>query len=137
MSKLTCRACVVSCIDFRLHEHLKRFVCERGLDKDGTDMVRVAGAAVNIARPKRSWARDFVVSELEASHGLHEIREIYLVNHEDCGAYGWENVVDSEEELATHRKDLQQARAFLKGRFPDVKIFAFYQRLDGGVEKIG
>jgi carbonic anhydrase len=127
---------VVYCIDFRLHDNLNRFVTEMGLDEDGTDIVRVAGVALNLARPKESYARDFVMGQLEASRRLHEISEIYLVNHEDCGAYGLEDVKDSDEELAIHVKDMQQARAFLKGRFPDIKIHACFQHLDGRVEKI-
>jgi carbonic anhydrase len=128
-----CRACIVWCIDFRLHDHLSRFVVDKGLDKDGTDIVRVAGVVKNLTRPKQTYARDFVMDQLEASHRLHDVREIYLVNHEDCGAYGLQNI---DKESMIHKKDLQQARAFLKGRFPDVKIFAFYQRLDGAVEEI-
>ena len=131
-----CRACVVYCIDFRLHDHLHRFVAEQGLEKDGTDIVRVAGVAINLARPKRTYFRDFVMDQLEASHRLHNVREIYLVNHEDCGAYGEENVADSDMELETHKRDLQQARALLKGRLPDVTIVAFFQRLDGRIEEI-
>lgn len=91
---------------------------------------------MNLARPKGSWARDFVVGQLEESRRLHEISEIYLVNHEDCGAYGPESVKDCDKELATHVKDMQQARAFLKDRFPDTKIHAYFQRLDGRIEKI-
>lgn len=136
MGGLKCRACVVFCIDFRLHDHLNRFVAEHGLDEDGTDILRVAGAALNLARPKDSWARDFVTGQLEASRRLHEIREIHLVNHEDCGAYGLNNAKGGREELATHVKDMQQARAFLRGCFPDTKIHTYFLRLDGRFEKV-
>jgi carbonic anhydrase len=136
MGALKCRACVVFCIDFRLHVHLNRFVAERGLDRDGAYILRVAGVALNLARPKESGARDFVTGQLDASRRLHEISEIHLVNHEDCGAYGLEGEKHSGEELATHAKDMREARAFLKGRFPGTKIHVYFQHLDGRVEEI-
>jgi hypothetical protein len=136
MSEHKCKACLIYCIDFRLHENLNKFVVEQSLDKDGTDIVRVAGVARNLTRPKEESHRDFVIWQLEASHRLHGVTDFYLVNHEDCGAYGLENVSDSREELETHVADLQQARAFLEERFPEIKVLTFFQRLDGEVEQI-
>ena len=136
MGGLKCRACVVSCIDFRLHDHLNRFVAEQGLDKDGADIIRVAGVAINLARPTQQWARDFVTGQHEASKRLHDVEEIHLVNHEDCGAYGLDCPPGSDEELAVHVKDLRASRAVLEERFPGVKIFTHFLRLDGRVEKI-
>lgn len=135
-SDLNCRACVIFCIDFRLHGHLSGFLALHGLDREGADVVRVAGAAKNAARPQQSYARDFIVDQLEGSRRLHDVREIYLVNHEDCGAYGLGKGVDAAAELMIHKRDLQHARTFLRGRFPDARIFAFYLRLDGSVEPI-
>jgi carbonic anhydrase len=136
MGDLKCKACVVFCIDFRLHDHLNRFVAERGLDKDGADIVRVAGVAINLARPAQQWARDFVTGQHEASKRLHDVEEIHLVNHEDCGAYGLDCPPGSEEELAVHVEDLRSARSVLEARFHGVKIFTHFLRLDGQVETI-
>jgi len=127
---------VVYCIDFRLRDHLDRFLSGRGLDEDGADIVRVAGAAMNVARPRTSYSRDFVMEQLEASRRLHDVREIYLVNHEDCGAYGPELAADDEAELEAHEEDLRRARVLVGERLPDAEIFTFFQRLDGRIEEI-
>lgn len=137
MSDLTCRACLVGCIDFRLHGSLHQFLVSQGLDKDGTDFIRIAGVALNLARPADPKARDFVLGQLKASHRLHKIREIYLINHEDCGAYGLEKQIDSAVELATHIEDLRAAKALLGRELPETNVLTYFLRLDGRAEPVG
>ena len=123
------------CIDFRFHRQLDRFLAEQGLDQDGSDIVRIAGVAKGLAGPP-SAERDFIVNQLEVSHRLHRTRQIFLVNHEDCGAYGLEEEVDSEEELARHREDLRTAGRLLTRRLPDVEILTYFIRLSGEAERV-
>ncbi|MBW1981914.1 MAG: hypothetical protein JRJ12_11915 [Deltaproteobacteria bacterium] len=136
MSMHQCRACVVYCMDFRLHPPLANFMKEQKLDIDGTDIIRVAGAARSLVRPKDDRDRQFLLEQLQVSYKLHQARQFYLVNHEDCGAYGPENVKDSEEELAMHSKDLRAARAVVQDHFPEVEILTYFMRLDGRAELI-
>lgn len=131
-----CRACLVYCIDFRFHEQLRTFILDQGLDQDGTDVVRVAGAAKGLAHLGDGLGGRFLLEQLQISHRLHEVRQLFLVNHEDCGAYGLENVVDSGEEIATHREDLRAARAVLEKHFPSVDVFSYFMWLNGKAEKI-
>ncbi len=132
----SCRACLLYCIDFRFHAPLELFLHDQGLDKDGCDIVQVAGAARNLAHFGEGAGGRFLLEQLQISQRLHGVRQFYLVNHEDCGAYGLENVVDSEEELATHRKDLRSARGVLEEHFPVAEILTYFMRLDGTAERI-
>lgn len=136
MGELTCRACVVACIDFRLEKALRRFLVVRGLDKDGADVVRVAGVSLSLAQPQGAWQRDFVLGQLIASHALHQIREIYLVNHEDCGAYGLECIPDSEEERERHWRDLKDAKKLVERKIPDVEVLTYFLHIDGRAEHV-
>ena len=135
MAEHSCRACVLYCIDFRFHRQLERFLREQDLDREGTDIVRIAGVAKGLAG-SASAERDFIVNQLEISHRLHHTRQIYLVNHEDCGAYGLEQEVDSEQELACHREDLRAARQLLAERFPQIEILTYFIRLSGEAERV-
>jgi hypothetical protein len=65
------------------------------------------------------------------------VRQFHLINHEDCGAYGLEDVIDSPEELATHREDLRVAKALIQDRFPDTEILTYFMRLSGTAEVVG
>jgi carbonic anhydrase len=107
------------------------------LDKDGTDFIRIAGVALNLARPADPKARDVLLGQLKASHRLHKIREIYLINHEDCGAYGMVDEVDSAVELATHVEDLRAAKALLGREMPETNVLTYFLRLDGRIEPVG
>jgi carbonic anhydrase len=136
MTDQRCRACLLYCIDFRLHDHLERFLIDRGLRESGSDVVRVAGSALQLAHPESDHEREFVLGQLEASRRLHDVEEIYLVNHENCGAYGMRSSPESASELDTHREDLRRARAVLRERLPDVAVSTFFQWLDGSLTVI-
>ena len=131
-----CRACLVYCIDFRLHESLTNFFAEQKLDADGADVIRVGGAIKSLAQPKETRDREFLLEQLNVAYELHGVRQFYLINHEDCGAYGLEDVIDSPEELATHREDLRVAKALVQDRFPDTEILTYFMRLSGTAEAI-
>lgn len=136
MSVHQCRACLVYCIDFRLHEPLTSFLTDQKLDRDGADIIRVAGAIKSLSRPKEARDREFLLEQLRVAYELHGVRQFYLINHEDCGAYGLEDVVDSPEELAIHRDDLRVARVLLKDRFPDTEVYTYFMLLSGKAEPI-
>ena len=136
MAEHKCRACIVYCMDFRLHEPLNNFLEDQKLDGDGADVVRVAGAIKSLSRPQNARDREFLLEQLNVAYELHGVRQLYLINHEDCGAYGLEDVVDSPEELALHAEDLRVARALLKDRFPDTEVLTYFMRLDGKAEHL-
>ena len=131
-----CRACLIYCIDFRLHEPLANFFAEQKLDADGADVIRVGGAIKSLAQPKETRDREFLLEQLNVAYQLHGVRQFYLINHEDCGAYGLEDVIDSPEELATHREDLRVAKALVRDRFPDTEILTYFMRLSGTAEAV-
>ncbi len=131
-----CKACLVYCMDFRLHDSLANFLAEQELVGAGADIIRVAGAIKSLAQPQNSRDRDFLLEMLNVAYALHGVRQFYLINHEDCGAYGLEDVADSEEELATHREDLKAARALVKSHFQDVEVFTYFMWLSGKAELV-
>ncbi len=136
MAEHKCRACIVYCMDFRLHEQLNNFFEDQKLDGDGADVIRVAGAIKSLSRPKEARDREFLLEQLKVAYELHGVRQLYLINHEDCGAYGLEDVVDTPEELAIHLEDLRVAGALLKDRFPDTEVSTYFMRLDGKAEHL-
>ena len=123
-------------MDFRLHESLANFFAEQKLDGDGADIIRVGGAIKSLSRPKEARDREFLLEQLNVAYALHGVRQFYLINHEDCGAYGLEDVIDSPEELATHREDLRVAKALIQDRFPDTEILTYFMRLSGTAEVV-
>jgi len=123
-------------MDFRLHESLANFLADQKLDGDGADIIRVAGGVKSLAQPKEDRDREFLLEQLKVAYELHGVRQFYLINHEDCGAYGLENVVDNEEELATHLSDLGGAKALLQDQFPDIEVLTYFMSLSGAAKRI-
>lgn len=136
MAAHRCRACIIFCMDFRLNGALTAFLSEQKLDKDGADIIRVAGAVKTLARPGDPRDRDFLLDQVATSARLHGTRQFYLINHEDCGAYGQEQVPDSDAEMAVHSHDLRAGRALLQERFPASEVLTYFMRLDGRAQPI-
>ncbi len=116
----TCKALVVHCIDFRLQKAIKKYLEEHGL-LGNCDIVSVAGGVKN---------HDFVMSQIEVSQRLHNISQVILMNHTDCGAYGGKVAfVSDEEENRTHEADLKKAKDAVLTKYPGLKIKAVIGRI--------
>lgn len=109
----SCRAIVISCIDFRFQKYLENFT---GKLSGGFDRVGLAGGVKNL---------QIIMEQIEISVRLHNISEVYLINHEDCGAYGVEGT------FPRHKKDLKFAKKILKQRFLKLKVHLQYLKLSG------
>lgn len=116
----SCQAIVVSCMDFRLRKHLRNWTTKT-IDKGGFDRVAVAGGVKNLG---------FLVDQVGLSVKLHGICEAYLINHEDCGAYGEDGTFEK------HKEDLTLARDILKQKFPKLKVVPLYLKLSGEFIKV-
>lgn len=122
----TCDALIVCCIDFRFQKFIREFT-DRELAVKKFDLVGFAGS---------TKALETVMKQVDISVRLHDVKKIYFIHHEDCGAYGEENFPDSEHELERHSRDLLEAVGRVKEQYPKIKTKAFYLRLNGTFEKV-
>ncbi len=124
----SCQAIVISCMDFRLHNalHLRtdeKFGCH------GYDLVHVAGGGGAILSQD---SMELVLKQIGLSVKLHGVKEVVLVNHEDCGAYGGKKMfANDQEERRKHRDDLEAAAAIVSARYPTLAVTTVFQRIDG------
>jgi carbonic anhydrase len=117
----TCSTLVICCIDFRFQEVIRTFL-NKEVPGD-YDLVSVAGACKNLVKENE---RDFLIKQLDISSRLHKINRVYLINHQDCGAYGEENFPDSQVEINHHLDDLKKSKDILHNLFPsleEIKLF--------------
>jgi carbonic anhydrase len=101
-------------MDFRLRKYLNDWT-DRTITK-GYDLVTIAGGVKNCS---------FIIEQVAISVQLHGTSEVYLINHEDCGAYGKTGTYKK------HQKDLLFAKKIINDRFLTLKIFPYYLKLDG------
>ena len=117
---LQCEALVVHCIDYRLQEFLNEWLDDK-LPTGGFDRVAIAGGVHDVF---------YAIRQVEIAIRLHQIEKVFLINHEDCGAYGIEG------NYQRHQKDLAQASQKIKALFPNLDVETYYLHLDGEFEEM-
>ncbi len=117
---LHCDALIVSCIDFRFIHFIRDFT-DTVLAGMTFDEVGYAGAT-------KDW--DVVMEEVDISERLHGPRQLVLINHEDCGAYGEDGTPER------HASDLRRARDAVLAKYPDIRVDLYYLHLDGRFEPV-
>lgn len=122
MSNHICDAFVVACIDFRFQKYLKKWLNENmDLQNKTYDYIGFAGATKSL---------DTIMGQLDISVRLHHVKEVVLIHHEECGAYGTESSHDR------HAEDLNKAKKTILEKYSDLKVDLFYLHLDGEFEKV-
>ncbi len=120
-----CKSAIITCEDFRLHQRVdgRNYIADfiRKIKSD-CDLITRGGGVQDIIRSKEKGYCSSVLRDTEVSTKLHNAKEIYLINHEDCGAYGNQKFSSKEEEVDFHYQDLKQAKKTLLEKFPDKKI---------------
>jgi hypothetical protein len=129
-----CEAAVVTCEDFRLHQRkngqnvIGEFIEELGVD---CDLITRGGAVQDLLRPQPGFENS-LLKDLDVSVNLHKVKTIYLIGHEDCGAYKSLAFASREQELAKHYDDLRSSKGMLDALFPAVKTEIRFAELAPG-----
>ncbi len=115
----TCSAIIVHCIDFRLGPAISDWLKDQNLLGD-CDIVGIAGAAKNFNGEKDE---DVLMTQIEISSKLHEIKKVILMNHADCGAYGGRSAFENREvENTAHSDALAHGETVLTEKFPHLEV---------------
>ena len=115
-----CDAMVVHCMDYRLHKYLHPWLTDR-FGYDNFDVISIPGSVHN---------HELVLKYVQLAIEIHGITTVFLINHEGCGAYGYEGTYER------HRQDLLDTREKLQKRFPRLRMKTYYLHLDGTFEPI-
>lgn len=116
----TCDALVVSCIDFRFQKYIRNWT-DTNLVNKTFDYVGFAGGVKNL---------ETILEQLAISVRLHDIKQVVLMNHEECGAYGAESTPER------HATDLKKAKETILAKYPNLNVNTYYLHLDGTFEEI-
>ncbi len=120
----TCQAALVTCEDFRLHQrsdgrnYIRDFILSLGVD---CDVITRGGCIQDLVRPQPGF-EGALLRDLRVSVDLHQAKTVYLVAHEDCGAYRHFGFKFRTDELQQHREDLRTAKQMINDGFPEVEV---------------
>lgn len=119
----------VSCLDYRvqtiLHDHLKEN-CDRQYD-----IVSIGGSNLCLACETcpKYW-RQTLIDNINIGIEVHDIKEIWLYAHEDCGACKKFNIIYNEtgkaKEYDIHTILACKTRNILKELYSNIKVKIWY-----------
>ncbi len=117
---------VISCIDFRFREKEAKWINDalRG----EADLVSIAGASKSIVEED---SQKIILHQIEIAKTLHGIREIHIIDHIDCGAYGGSQLhKKKDDEVELHSNELKKATDIIRSQFPDLHIHTYLLDFD-------
>lgn len=115
-----CDNLIISCIDFRSQKLVDLWLHDN-FELGTYDSVCLAGAVKDLKK---------VMEQVETSVNLHHIKKVFLITHEDCGAYSPDDTSSKQDE------DLNLTKTKILESFPSVMVESFFLHLDGDFEKI-
>ncbi len=128
LQKHICEYAVFGCVDFRFVEHEPRFIREM-LGIKEFDYFKFPGGGKSFLAPS-ALREAFVKAIRTVCIEFHHIRHVLVLNHWDCGGYGFSrSFASSEDEERAYVADLKQAHAFLRAEFPQLDIQVGYSKV--------
>lgn len=137
---------LLSCMDLRLMDEVAQFMAHDGL-VNRYDHVILAGAALGALGANcddyQHWKRTFQ-DHLETAYKLHAIKDVYILEHRDCGAYkeflgkdGTFSDDESEQERDVHCRYAEQLSSEVQAWATEIgakiTVKAFLMDLRGNV----
>jgi carbonic anhydrase len=123
-------AMLLSCIDPRMVSPVYKYMNQRGLPGQYSQLV-IAGAAIAVVAPKFEVWRPAFWDNLATTVQLHHIRRLIEI------AYGAASIADPQIETETHRKVLAELRSEVGKRQPGLAIETGLMALDGSIQMLG
>ena len=76
--------------------------------------------------------RERLFELISVSIRLHNIEEIWLIDHVDCGAYGGSKMfADNIAEAEFHNGQLEKAAKVIEEKFPELKVKKIFEEWEG------
>ena len=136
LSEKTAKALVLTCMDFRFVNDTVQFLNKEY--KDAYNKFSLAGSSLGYNQNTfPEWSVTFD-KHIELAKDLHDIDEIIVVDHMDCGAYRilYDNPsMSKEEEYDLHRKNLDKFKAIMNKNHPSLKVSTLLVDTDGSVNE--
>ena len=128
-----CTYVVLTCMDFRIVEPLRRFLDAEGISGDADLLSWPGGAACLVLDDERNR----VTAAVRLAAELHGCDEAVLVMHEDCRRLGGSAAfTDAAVEDAAIRDYLRRAADAIRSAVPSLTPRSVVVRLSGEIEEV-
>ena len=135
LSSTGANALVLSCMDYRFVDDSVYFFNRIGF-RDDYNKFSLAGASLGYNQTQFPEWRETCNKHIELAMQLHDINEVIVMDHMDCGAY--RILYDSpsmsrQEEYELHKKNLNQIKTMINQKFPALTVTTHLMDVDGSV----
>jgi hypothetical protein len=131
----TAKAIVLTCMDFRLIDDAVLFFNTIGLNNNYDNFI-LAGASLGYNQTVYlAWSETFD-KHIELSEQLHDITDVIVVDHMQCGAYKLFNNLASiprETEIEMHKSNFTQFKQTINAKYPHLNVSTYLMDLDGTI----
>lgn len=120
----------ISCIDYRFRRSVWSWV-ETELDGQ-SDIVAAAGASKAITDED---TRATLLKQVQLAKKLHNISDVHIVDHMDCGAYGGaaKHTNDKQAEITEHQEILDKAKKLIESTVDGISVHTHILDFEGVV----
>lgn len=130
---------LLSCMDLRLLDETVAFMDLLGLT-NRYDHVILAGASLGATfAGKPHWGETFR-DHLALARQLHDIREVLILEHRNCGAYrlllDLDAAIPPEAEAHAHAVQADRLRGLIGREAPELRVRSYLMDLDGEVGEL-
>ena len=135
LSSTGANALVLSCMDYRFVDDSVYFFNRIGF-RDDYNKFSLAGASLGYNQTQFPEWRETCNKHIELAMQLHDINEVIVMDHMDCGAY--RILYDSpsmsrQEEYELHKKNLNKFKTMINQKFPALTVTTHLMDVDGSV----
>lgn len=134
----TAKALVITCMDFRLIDDAVYFLDSKGYNNNYDEFI-LAGASLGYNQTKYNSWKKTADEHIYLSKKLHDIKDIIVIDHMDCGAYKMfynKTKIPREEEINLHKKNFQTFKYLIKQSYPELKVLTYLMDIDGKIIEI-
>ena len=129
------KAIVITCMDFRLIDDAVLFFNSIGLNNNYDEFV-LAGASLGYNQTVYSaWTETFD-KHIELAEQLHDITEVIVIDHMQCGAYKiFYNLpsISRPDEIALHNENFIKFKQKINQKYPQLTVITYLMDLDGSI----
>jgi carbonic anhydrase len=131
----TAKALVITCIDFRLIDDAVYFLNSQGYHNNYDEFI-LAGASLGYNQNKyESWKKT-ADDHIFLSKKLHDISNIIVIDHMDCGAYKMfydKTKILRDEEIRLHKNNFHTFRYLINKSYPELTVSTYLMDIDGKI----
>jgi carbonic anhydrase len=126
---------VLGCIDPRFANALGWYLTHSEELHMDYDMFKLAGASLGVLQEKyTNWPQTFK-DHIQLAIDLHDIKEIWVFDHMDCGMYKATYNIENDNDIKPHIDNLTKLKKLIEDEFK-LKYKGFIMNVDGSIKNV-